>query len=303
MVMTRVFDLADERGYQEWRTRKLAGYPRQPTELLTAITDIARPTEAERQAIMAACGRTNMAIFSTDAATVDKHALRAFGQAFGLRRLDANLYADDDGITALQVSEVDRKRDFIPYTNQRLNWHTDGYYNRPDHRIRAFVIFCAQDAAEGGDNQLLDHEIVYILLRDADPRFVEALMHPQAMTIPANIDAGMEIRPVEAGPVFSVDPADGTLHMRYSARTRNIVWRDEPITRAAVEFLQSLWSEGSPYIYHYRLMPGQGVICNNVLHSRSAFRDDSATGRKRLMYRARFYDRIAGTSPGVGQRD
>lgn len=301
--MTRVFDLADGRSYQEWRARKLASYPRQPADLLTAVADIARPTEAERQGIIAACRRTNMALFSTDAAKVDKHALRAFGQAFGLRRLDANLYADDDGITALQVSEVDRKRDFIPYTNQRLNWHTDGYYNRPDHWIRAFVIFCAQDAAEGGENQLLDHEIVYILLRDADPRFVEALMHPQAMTIPANIDAGTEIRPAEAGPVFSVDTATGALHMRYSARTRNIVWRDEPITRAAVEFLQHLWSDGSPYIYHYRLMPGQGVICNNVLHSRSAFRDDPATGRKRLMYRARFYDRIAGTNLGVSQCD
>ena len=303
MVMTRVFDLADERGYQEWRARKLAGYPRQPADLRTAIADIARPTETERQAIIAACLRTNMAIFSTDATQVDKQALRAFGQAFGLRRLDANLYADDDGITALQVSEVDRKRDFIPYTNQRLNWHTDGYYNRPGHWIRAFVIFCAQDAAEGGENQLLDHEIVYILLRDTDPRFIEALMHPQAMTIPANVEAGMEIRPAEAGPVFSVDRATGTLHMRYSARTRNIVWRDEAITRAAVDFLQNLWSEGSAYIYHYRLMPGQGVICNNVLHSRSAFRDDPATGRKRLMYRARYYDRIAGTNSGVGQRD
>jgi len=45
------------------------------------------------------------------------------------------------------------------------------------------LLYCAQDATEGGENQLLDHEIAYILLRDADPRFIEALMHPAAMTI------------------------------------------------------------------------------------------------------------------------
>lgn len=299
--MSNVFQLSDERGYQAWRARKLAAYPLRPDPLLVPVADIAQPTEAEHAAIVAACRRSNLAIFSTAAAAVDKSALRAFGQAFGLNRLDANLYADDDGISALQVSEVDRKREFIPYTNQRLNWHTDGYYNTPDHWIRSFVIFCAQDAAEGGENQLLDHEIVYILLRDADPRFIEALMHPQAMTIPANVEAGTEIRPQETGPVFSVDPLTGSLHMRYSARSRNIHWRDDAVTRAAVDFLQSLWSAGSPYIYHYRLMPGQGVICNNVLHSRGAFRDDPATGHKRLMYRARYYDRIAGTELRAGE--
>mgnify|MGYP001117369909 FL=1 len=265
------------------------------------VADLTQPSQDERQAIIAACRRANMAIFTAAAGTADKADLRAFGRHFGLARLDANLYADDDGITALQVSDVDRKRDFIPYTNQRLNWHTDGYYNSPKHWIRGFLIFCAQDAAEGGENQLLDHEIAYILLRDADPRFVEALMHPAAMTIPANIDAGVEIRPAESGPVFSIEPGTGNLHMRYSARMRNIQWRDDALTRTAVEFLQTLWEKGSPYIYHYRLMPGQGLICNNVLHSRTAFRDDPATGRKRLMYRARYYDRIAGTDIDVGQ--
>jgi hypothetical protein len=83
--------------------------------------------------------------------------------------------------------------------------------------------------------------------------------------------------------------------MRYSARTRNIRWRDDAATRAAVEFLADLWENGSDLAYHHRLMPGQGIICNNVLHSRAAFRDDPASGRTRLMYRARYYDRIAGT--------
>lgn len=294
------FDPANARGYREWRARKLDAYPDDPRELMVEVTDLVRPTAAECRAIITACRRANLAIFSTDIGNASKDGLRAFGQHIGLHRLDANLCADEDGITALQVSDTGRKRDYIPYTNRRLNWHTDGYYNAPDQWIRAFLIFCVQDAAEGGDNQLLDHEIAYLLLRDADPRFIEALMHPQAMTIPANTEDGVDIRPAETGPVFSIEPGTGNLHMRYSARTRNIQWRDDEMTRAAVDFLQSLWDTGSAHIYHYRLMPGQGVICNNVLHSRTAFRDDPATGHKRLMYRARYYDRIAGTDVSAG---
>lgn len=298
--MRSPFHPANARGYQEWRARKLERYPADPAGLIVEVADLANPNVAEQLAVIAACRRANMAIFTAKTGNATKDDLRAFGDCFGLHRLDANLCADEDGITALQVSDAGRKRDYIPYTNRRLNWHTDGYYNAPDQWIRAFLIFCAQDAAEGGENQLLDHEIAYLLLRDADPRFIEALMHPEAMTIPANTEDGVAIRPTETGPVFSIEPGTGNLHMRYSARTRNIQWRDDEMTRAAVDFLQSLWDAGSAHIYHYRLMPGQGVICNNVLHSRTAFRDDPATGHKRLMYRARYYDRIAGTDVSGG---
>lgn len=297
--MTQAHDiplqLDSQHHYSEWRARKLENYPASVDDLMVPVANLAQLKPLEQDALVSACRRANFAIFTTGSASVDKADIRAFGQKLGLNRLDSNLYADDDGITSLQVSEVDRKRDYIPYTDRRLNWHTDGYYNSPEQQIKAFLMFCVRDAAEGGDNQLLDHEIAYILLRDADPRFIEALMHPQAMTIPANIEQGIEIRPAQTGPVYYQDVVTGNLHMRYSARTRNIVWRNDPLTLAAAEFLQNLWEQGNPYVYHHRLMPGQGIICNNVLHSRTAFQDDPATGRNRLMYRARYYDRIAGT--------
>ena len=285
----------DPRVYTDWRARKLAMRPTSAADLVVGISNATSVSENERAAVLNIVRRANMAIFATGDGPIGKHHLRVFGEQFGLRRLDANLYADEDSITSLQVSDRERKREYIPYTNQRLNWHTDGYYNPPSQWIRAFLLYCAQDATEGGENQLLDHEIAYILLRDADPRFIEALMHPAAMTIPANIEQGVEIRAAESGPVFSVDPLTGNLHMRYSARTRNIQWRDDPATLAAVQFLQNLWDEGSGYVYHHRLMPGEGLICNNVLHNRTAFRDDPALGKSRLMYRARYFNRIAAT--------
>jgi hypothetical protein len=51
------------------------------------------------------------------------------------------------------------------------------------------------------------------------------------------------------------------------------------------------WFAGdTPHALRLRLESGMGLICNNVLHARSAFRDDPA--RPRLLFRARYYDRI-----------
>ena len=45
-----------------------------------------------------------------------------------------------------------------------------------------------------------------------------------------------------------------------------------------------------------RLEPGMGMVCNNVLHQRSGFVDDPLSPR--LLYRARYLDRIAGDADG-----
>ena len=83
--------------------------------------------------------------------------------------------------------------------------------------------------------------------------------------------------------------------MRYSARKRNILWKPDPVTGAATAFLEHLFSHTESPIFRHRLEPGQGLISNNVLHNRSAFRDASEPGKRRLLYRARYFDRIAET--------
>jgi hypothetical protein len=116
------------------------------------------------------------------------------------------------------------------------------------------------------------------------------------MTIPANEEAAAEGRKAITGPVFSVDSEDGSLHMRYTARTRSIIWKDDEITRKAVAFLGDLLENGNDYIFSYKLGAGEGLICNNVLHKRSAFENESDASR--LLYRARYYDRIKNTETG-----
>jgi alpha-ketoglutarate-dependent taurine dioxygenase len=231
----------------------------------------------------------NMAVYASPLADLaDKDLARRLGARLGLARLQANPLADEDGISSLEVAPEKSGRGYIPYSNRRLLWHTDGYYNAPASRIRAFLLHCVRPAAAGGENRLLDPEIAYILLRDADPRYVAALAAPDAMTIPANEEDPAAQRGAQAGPVFSFE--GGTLHMRYTARTRSIEWRPDEVTQAAVQHLRQILDSDSPYVFRLRLAGGQGLVCNNVLHDRSEFTDSPGAGR--LVYRARYADRI-----------
>jgi len=290
------FDLSSDTDYQAWRAWKLDGYPVTAQDLLVPVADPAHLSGAEQAALLAVCRKANMAIYVVrDGAPADKEAIRALGRQFGLERLDRNLRADEDSITTLRVVPEAASARYIPYTSRPLNWHTDGYYNPTDEQVRAFVMHCVAPAASGGENLLLDPEIVYILMRDRNPDYIHALMQPDAMLIPANVEDGRQLRAVQSGPVFTVEKASNALHMRYTARTRSIEWKADRAVRDAIEFLRELLDSDTPWIIRHRLQAGQGLICNNVLHRREAFVDDAAAGRARMLYRARFYDRIRDT--------
>jgi alpha-ketoglutarate-dependent taurine dioxygenase len=283
------FSLEQEAAYQRWRERKLAAYPRRAQDLIVEVRDPRELTDREAEKLRQVCAAANMAVYSSRlAGLADKDLARRVGARLGLARLQANPFADEDGVSSLEAAVEKSARGYIPYSNRRLLWHTDGYYNPPAQRIRAFILHCVRPAAAGGENRLLDHEIAYLLLRDADPEHVRALSAPDALTIPANEDEGMP-RPAQSGPVFSGDT--GALHMRYTARTRSIEWRADEATRAAVQCLNEILESAAPYVFTLRLAAGQGLVCNNVLHDRSAFTD--APGAGRLVYRARYLDRIA----------
>jgi hypothetical protein len=285
------FALERSQDYLRWREKKLARYPRRVEDLIVEVRDPRKLSASEAAEIRRVCGIANMAVYSSPLAGVaDKNIARRLGSQLGLARLHANPLADEDGISSLEVTPEKSGRGYIPYSNRRLLWHTDGYYNTPQQRIGAFILHCVRPAAAGGENRLLDPEIAYILLRDADPRYVAALSAPDAMTIPANEEDAAAARPAQTGPVFSTEA--GALHMRYTARTRSIEWRPDEATRAAVRFLREILDSRSRYVFALRLAGGQGIACNNVLHDRSAFTDDPAPGLNRLVYRARYTDRI-----------
>ncbi len=290
--MGNPFDLADDTAYRAWRDAKLAAYPRRIDELIVPLADPRQLDAAERDALAARCARANMAIYSAPhLPAADKSLALQLGRQLGLERLEGNYLADEDGLSSITPNEDEShvRGDFIPYTHKPINWHTDGYYNTLDRRILGMTLHCAQDAETGGENTLLDHEIAYIQLRDANPDHVAALMQPNAMTIPARMDEDNVARAEQSGPVFAVDSAEGFLYMRYTARTRSIVWQGDALTQAAVKTLAEILAS-SEYILTARLRPGMGLICNNVLHTRSGFSD--SPGKRRLLYRGRYYDRL-----------
>lgn len=287
------FDLADERAYRAWRDARLAAYPRSIDELIVPLADPRSLTADELTALESACTRANMAIYSApQLPAADKSLARQLARQLGLTRLEGNYLADEDGLSSITaVGDAGSIRgEFIPYSNRPINWHTDGYYNAPDRRILGMTLHCAQDAESGGENSLLDHEIAYIQLRDFNPDYVAVLMQPDAMTIPARMDEDNIARPAQSGPVFAVDPDRGFLTMRYTARTRSIVWKADRATQAAVSTLSEILAS-SEYRLTARLRPGMGLVCNNVLHTRSAFSDSPE--HRRLLYRGRYYDRLS----------
>ena len=284
------FSLENDIAYQRWREQKLNDYPKHVEQLIITVKNPYRLTREEKGALLKTIQKTNLVLYKTSyAGEENKKLVTAMAGQLGLVSMDANLCADRNRISSIQVMDEDVGSYYVPYTSKSLNWHTDGYYNQDNQRIRAFLMHCVRPATSGGGNAYLDPEILYILLRDDDPKNVAALMNDKVMTIPANKQSLRPIREEKSGPVLLLDKKTQSLYVRYTARSRNIIWEENDATKQArLRLLELL--DSNDYLFRYRLQGGEGVICNNVLHNRSTFTDYPSS--RRLLYRARFYERI-----------
>ena len=286
------FNLQDDATYRSWKKEKLAHYPTSLGDLLVEIADPFAMTAGEKNAILARCAKANMALFRLSKPDAGGgNPLPAITSQLGVNDLDRNLGAGEDGLSALTAggSAFPAFAAYIPYRAAAIGWHTDGYYN-PAHRpVQTLCLYCEQPAHEGGENELLDHELLYIRLRDAHPETLPTLMAMDLMTIPARLDAdGTIARPDRPGPVFSVTPT-GHLNMRFTNRSKSILWRDDAPTRQAVATLRQAITASD--IFRGRLEKGWGLISNNVLHTRNAYQDPSGVPA-RTLYRARLFDHL-----------
>ncbi len=291
------FDLRNRAAYHRWRDRKLEVADRTDRELVVELRDPLHLSDQELGELRAGCRARNYAIYAGPALepAPSRTMVAALARQLGLRRLDRTLGGEDDGIASIRVRSAALPDEYVPYTARPINWHTDGYYNEAARQVHGIIMHCVSCAPTGGDNELLDPEIVYIGLRDQDPGLVAALMRPSAMTIPANVQGERTIRPARSGPVFSVARPEGTLHMRYTARKRHVEWHPDACTGEAAESLRRLISAASPHVRRVRLQPGQGIVCNNALHTRGEFADAPGARSRRLHLRARYLDRVQDT--------
>ena len=279
------YDLYNESAYQQWRCKKLASYPINARKFLVNIQNPLALSFKEKQSIQSRIADYNFCIYKTEPNAVDQKTLRLFTHQLGLSDPDKHLCCHDSGISEISTASKKEIGEYIPYTNKSINWHTDGYYNDINKKIFAMVLHCESNALTGGENAFIDHDMVYILLRDTNPDYVHALSHERSMIIPENRKGDRVIRPTQIGPVFSIDPYG--LHMRYTARTRSIIWRDDKITQQAVDTLKQIMTADTVYKMKHALLPGEGVVSNNVLHMRNEFVDNKYLPRK--LYRMRFY--------------
>ena len=288
MLAGSPFDLSGDVAYKRWRDVKMSNLAPVLDDLLVVIKDPYFLSKDEKSSIVERCEKFNMAIYQlSDTEVKDKSLVHVLGKQLAMECLDTNIRSDEDSVSSLEVREQSGNK-YIPYTNRALSWHTDGYYNLLEKQIYGIIMHCVMPAEQGGVNALLNPEAIYIALRDENPAYIEALVHPEAMTIPDNIESGKVIRAEQTGPVFMVK-GNGRLHMRFSARKRNIVWRDTEDTLKAVEMINQFMADATN-VFTVALRAGQGIVCNNVLHNRTAFTDTEGSGR--LMYRARYYDAV-----------
>ena len=281
-----------ESNYKQWKETKLAQQPANNRLKLINIDNPNELSDPELTALRHQCDHHNFALYRLNRPE-DGHnsAINAMLKQLGMLQLDKNLCADNDSISSLQVMHLGRASGYIPYTNKALNWHTDGYYNPLHEHIRSFLLHCVQNAPRGGENMFINHELIYIRLYDEDPALITALRQSDALTIPANVENSVEVRCAQTGPVFYRDEITNTLQMRYTARSRSIQWKHDKKLQKAVSMIEAMLSERD-YIQRYTLQPGEGFICNNILHGRSAFTNGNIPQQQRLMYRARSYNRL-----------
>lgn len=281
----RRFDLGSNEDYLKWRDEKLAAYPKNVGELVVELGDMTAMTPAEKAKILETVERANMCVYTAGSAELEMSSLLALGKQLGVRHTDKSArHAQSDELTD---SGILKKA--IPFSTRHCNWHTDATYYGSDNTIQALFLLCKRPAVEGGSNKVLDHEVLYIQLRDKDPDALEVLMRKDCFNY-RNPATG-EIDLHRGGKVFWTN-ADGHLCHRFSFRKTDMAWSGDSEVAAAGRVLESLISDESAHAIEGRLESGMGLISNNVLHTREKLVDSDDAAKKRLLFRARFYDRV-----------
>ncbi len=281
----RRFDLGSNEDYLRWRDEKLAAYPRNVGELVVELGDMTAISPAEKTKILELSERANMCVYTAGSALLDMDSLLALGRQLGVTQTDKSTrHTQADELTDSGILNH-----AIPFSTRHVNWHTDATYYGSDRTIQSLFLLCKRPAPEGGSNKVLDHEMLYIRLRDSAPGALEVLMTKDCFNY-RNPATG-EVDPGRGGKVFWTNAAGHLCH-RFSFRKTDMAWSDESDVAAARRTLEDLISGEAADVIEGRLESGMGLISNNVLHTREKLTDSEDPAKKRLLFRTRFYDRV-----------
>ena len=266
--------------FLRWAEEKERDIPHNIDGIIVNIHDINNVKISEIAKIKETINKCNSCIYSSKIALKSNTNLLKFVESVGMRTYDRNNIESNEisTITPLESNKIN----YIPYTNKSLNWHTDGYYDKKS--IFSWLLHCVHPATHGGENYLLDHELAlreYVLRYDD----VNNLMSEDALTIPESKDTS---RSEISTYIFSIKNQYKKLHMRFSMRKDNI--GTSPKAGDAVTKLKEIIeNDCAKYSLTYKLQKNEGIITNNILHGRRAFKDDKV---KRKLLRIRSYERL-----------
>ena len=266
--------------FLRWAEEKEKNIPQNTDGISVNIHDINNVKNSEIAKIKEMIYKYNSCIYSSKVALKTNTNLLKFAESVGMRTYDCNNIESNEisTITPLQNNKIN----YIPYTDKSLNWHTDGYYDKKS--IFSWLLHCVNPATLGGENYFLDHELAlreYILRNDD----VNNLMAEDALTIPESKETS---RSEISTYVFSFKNQYKKLHMRFSMRKDNI--GTSPKANSAITKLREIIeNDCAKYSLTYKLQKNEGIITNNILHGREAFKDDKV---KRKLLRIRSYERL-----------
>ena len=266
--------------FLRWAEEKEKNIPQNSDGILVNIHDINNVKTSEIAKIKETIYKYNSCIYSSKIALKSNTNLLKFVELVGMRTYDCNNIESNEisTITPLQNSKIN----YIPYTDKLLNWHTDGYYDKKS--IFSWLLHCVNPATQGGENYLLDHELVLreYLLRNDD---INNLMAEDALTIP---ESKYTSRSEISTYIFSFKNKYKRLHMRFSMRKDNI-GTSAKANSAVIKLREIIEGNCAKYSLTYKLQKNEGIITNNILHGRKAFKDDKV---KRKLLRIRSYERL-----------
>ena len=266
--------------FLRWAEEKEKNIPQNTDGILVNIHDINNVKISEVSKIKEIINKYNCCIYSSKTALKSNTNLLKFVELVGMKTYDCNNIESNEisTITPLQNNKVN----YIPYTDKSLNWHTDGYYDRKS--IFSWLLHCVNPAAQGGENYLLDHELAlreYVLKNDD----INNLMAEDAITIPESKDT---LRSEISTYIFSLKNQYKKLHMRFSMRKDNI-GTSPKASSAVIKLREIIENDCAKYSLTYKLQKNEGIITNNILHGRKAFKDAKVN---RKLLRIRSYERL-----------
>ena len=171
--------------FKQWALEKEDNIPLNIDDLIVKIHDINHATLAEISNIKDIIKRFNYCIYQSKVGLNAQADLMNFAQSIGMETYDTN-NIHNSPISLIMSLETKNALNYIPYTNKKLNWHTDGYYD--EKPIFSWLLHCEEPAYYGGENYLLDHELAireYIIKYDN----LDSLSSLDAFTIPGNTHA------------------------------------------------------------------------------------------------------------------